>query len=302
MDATTHLRPNDERTYQTLKQKVEAFLTNKALLIILGPFAWAYLYLQKKLEQYEEQGGGNGFQKGDVGMAFLFGFIRKPVFQSRRFPNWDPLPYKIGAITTSTLVVLFVIFFSEPVLNKTLGLDSQYTSPTGQMCTADDMQGKVNDIITRFVLESNISQAIDQTKTVNSYLEALQEDTNLWGEEGYYCDDDQPIKTKSEFLASDRFGKKGGLHFFPGVCEKSQRLALEAARSQTCMKEFCAIGEVVDIDSIGVGGLEELEDALKDADNAAGKLKPLCGKCNTNGYLEQGFSSLLGSSKMSLKK
>ena len=211
----------------------------------------------------------------EAGFAFCFGYLRKARLEERSFPNWKPIPYKLGATSTTVLIIMFSILFSEKVLNKTFGLDPAGTNPAGSVCTPDDIDEKIDGITERLIDNTNFHVASRQMYVTNKFLEALQNDTNLYGEDKFHCVNNPPF-TKADFLNDAQFGKSKGQHFFPGMCTAAQEYALSAARTQTCSKEFCNTGEVVDqssitaangqitgLDDLGILGIDEAKNAIQ---------------------------------------
>lgn len=293
MDATyrqRHDESNDDN--DTIDQDSLASFQDKLdqsilLTIFLGPPYAVYRKLQAKVEQFESAEGEQRDSKLDVAVAFCFGYARKKKYESRRFPNWDPLPRKLGAWTTTVLIMLFAIVFSDLVLNKILGLDANSTSPMGGVCTDDGMQEKVDTIHSKLLQTSNLAGAIAQTQVTTVFLETLQNDTSLWGETGYECENDP--KTKEAFKNSEEYGTTGGFHFFPGVCTAAQAAALEAARNQTCMENFCNFGSIVDPESITpkngeLTGINELNAMLEATRSSAANIKAKCKRCPGNSF------------------
>ena len=275
---------DDTPPKMSFKMKI---LNSNVLLVILGPLLWLYLKVERKLEQLQTADENDRDKTLEMILAFCFGFLRKQNFEERRFPKWVPLPYKFGAVTTSALVIIFSILFSEKVLNKTLGLDPTGTNPTATVCTNENMDSKVDQIIDKFLDTTNFVSAMNQLQVTTMFLEALQNDTSLWGEPGHECDlnlFDPELRTKVQFQNSERYGREGGLSFFPGMCNAVQEKALEAVRSQTCSKEICNTGHIVDPDSIKavngkITGLDALQGQVDNVKNSLKDIKPTCDNC-----------------------
>ena len=163
------------------------------------------------------------------------------------------------------------------------------------------MQDKVDTITTKLLKETNLVGAIAQTQAVTQYLDALQNNTALWGADDYECSTGD-IETKEDFMNSDSYGKAAGFYFFPGMCVAAQEVVLETARTQTCMEEFCNVGKVVDSDSIlpengEITGLDELQNSLNGIKGSADNLSATCKGCPDNNWepFGAGVGALLGS-------
>lgn len=234
-------------------------------------------------------------------LAFMFGRLRKPKMEEHRFSNWTPLPYKFGAITTSIIIVFVSILFSDKVQSK-IGIDPLGANAASTLCTDNSMTLKVDQIMEKLLRGSNFASAMSQLQVTNLFLGAIQNDTALWGEPGYYCTLNPPY-TKTDFQNSPEYGYGGdaGLQFFPGQCEAAQERALEAARSRQCQEEFCNTGSVVDPDSIvaingDITGLDSLEGQIANAKNQLGNIKGECRGCSGWGL----FKDLIGVSDISV--
>ncbi|KAL3931442.1 MAG: hypothetical protein SGBAC_011304 [Bacillariaceae sp.] len=159
------------------------------------------------------------------------------------------------------------------------------------------MDWKVDGLVDRILKGTNVAEALGQTHVTTTYLEALQNDTGRWST----CDHpDALIKDKEAFRRSSVYGREGGLHFFPGVCLAAQKQALDKARTQTCIKNFCAKGSVIDPASIEatpgeITGLDEFQGRIDETKKALRNLRLDCNGCDFGGALKYIFT--LGNSK-----
>ena len=272
--------------------------------VLLGPIQLiGYLWREygRKQGQPRSQSMDENGQDNKKVLAFMFGRLRKPKMEEHRFSNWTPLPYKFGAITTSIIIVFVSILFSDKVQSK-IGIDPLGANAASTLCTDNSMTLKVDQIMEKLLRGSNFASAMSQLQVTNLFLGAIQNDTALWGEPGYYCTLNPPY-TKTDFQNSPEYGYGGdaGLQFFPGQCEAAQERALEAARSRQCQEEFCNTGSVVDPDSIvaingDITGLDSLEGQIANAKNQLGNIKGECRGCSWWGL----FKDLIGVSDISV--
>jgi hypothetical protein len=224
--------------------------SNQVLLFCLGPFYLLYLGIKscapERKESYHED---NRFTQATL--AFCFGLTGKDTLEARPFKGWKPIPYKAGAFTTTILIILFSILFSEKALDQTFGLDPTGTGVNGGgMCTKGDIDDKLEGIRERLEDRTNFQAAKEQIEFTSQYRDALQNDTTLYGEEGFQCTEAYEPRSKEAFLADPQFGKAKGNKFFPGMCSAAQAYALDKARTETCTVNICRSGQVVDADSI----------------------------------------------------
>mmetsp|Transcript_21912 Transcript_21912/g.36214 ORF Transcript_21912/g.36214 Transcript_21912/m.36214 type:complete len:140 (+) Transcript_21912:119-538(+) len=75
---------------------------------------------------------GNALVLSGAAMAFCFGIQKKEVHGLHRFIDWEPIRYHAGLISTSVLIILFAVLFSDPVLNGALGIDASGSNSTSQ--------------------------------------------------------------------------------------------------------------------------------------------------------------------------
>jgi len=216
---------------------------NRCLLFFLGPFLAALEWCRG----VRGHGAADADGESEAGPSVEAQVTRVRRMEERPFPGYTPLPKKLGALMTATLIVLFEVLFSKEVLSSVFGVGSSLLVAT-QFCTAADSEEKVDDFKGKIIARSNYREAMRQTEMTSVLLDALQNDTTLYGEESYPCMN--APRTKAEFLDDHAFGRSGGTHFFPGQCEAAQAHALRAAREQTCRKEFCNIGRIVNESSI----------------------------------------------------
>jgi len=251
--------------------------------VLLGPIQLiGYLWREygRKQGQPRSQSMDENGQDTKKVLAFMFGRMRKPKMEEHRFSNWTPLPYKFGAITTSIIIIFVSILFSDKVQSK-IGIDPLGANAASTLCTDNSMTLKVDQIMEKLLRRSNFASAMSQLQVTNLFLGAIQNDTALWGEPGYYCTLNPPY-TKTDFRNSPEYGYGGdaGLQFFPGQCEAAQERALEAARSRQCQEEFCNTGSFVDPDSIQNGDITGLDDLERQIATAKHALKNIRGKCD----------------------
>ena len=217
-----------------------------------GPLIVLYFKIKDYMEAIQEEARQNGktYTPLDEKLAF-FGYMKKERLAERPFPGWKRIPFNAGALSTTILVCLFSVLFSEKILNNTFGLDVTGTNPQSSMCTEGNMNKKIKNVTQGLHNSTNYLNTRRQMQFLTKYRKALQIDTSLYGEGDYMCTN-APF-TKEEFFATavaENDTRASG--FFPGMCQAAQALAMEAARSQTCEVEICNTGAVIDESSMDV--------------------------------------------------
>jgi hypothetical protein len=265
-------KPNDDSEKEVIST-LDKISSSKLLLVLVGPLYLPFVAMKERFQKKDPNQESTKSDPSACGtkeliFAWCFGMLGKQKLEERKIPNWKPLPYKLGALSTTGLIILFSILFSEKVLNSTLGLDPAGTNPKSGFCTNDKMEDKLDGIRERLLQKTNFDVALGQLNFMKRFRNALQEDTALYGTvngtaNNYTCKLDP--KTREEFYDNPKhgFGKERGTRFFPGQCESAQKLALDAVRTQTCDLKKCFDFEVVDVENItavngnitGLGGI-----------------------------------------------
>ena len=206
--------------------------------------------------------------------GLAFGVVKKQMNSIYRFSGWQPTRYRLSLVYTSILLASLTILYSERML-RGLGIDPKITAP--EFCSAEQ-DGPVNWASNRvgasssatstledmFAQETNLVQAKRQLEYSTRYLEALTNDTKLYGEIEYACP--MEPRTKSEFRldAIDRkgAGPAGGNDaepFFPAHCTAALELEMKRTREHKCSRRICVDTTVeveqVDVDLDGIGGV-----------------------------------------------
>ena len=207
--------------------------------------------------------------------GLVFGVMKKQMNSIYRFSGWQPTRYRLSLVYTSILLASIAILYSERML-RGFGIDPKITAP--EFCSAEQDGPDTNWASNRagvsssatsaledmFAKETNLAQAKRQLEYSTLYLEALINDTELYGEIEYACP--MEPRTKSEFRldAIDRkgAGPAGGGDaepFFPAHCTAALELEMKRTRENKCTRRICVDTTVeveqVDVDLDGIGGV-----------------------------------------------
>lgn len=149
------------------------------------------------------------------------------------FPGWNPIPLKVGALSTAILLIVSVIFvLSGDYINN--GGDSQSS------CEKKEFEEK-NKIFEEYVYGrdvTNYNVGKKQFDATNSFSQALVKDTTLFGTNGFECPGGNG--TKAEYTNMGLVLTNGP--FFPGYCEEALELAINVSRDIACVEneKFCS--------------------------------------------------------------
>lgn len=191
--------------------------------------------------------------------GFCFGMVRKEINAVYRFKDWMPVRYRLSLVYTSILLASLAVLFSERVL-KNLGADPKVSSPS--LCSASTKDDHVATLEDIFARETNFHMARRQYDHTSIVLDALNNDTELYGEVEYACP--MEPRTKGDYFLdaiqrgdSDYGDDTPQVPFFPGHCESALELKMKTAREQKCQRQVCVDMEIefetADIDLDGIG-------------------------------------------------
>lgn len=223
----------------------ERIRNNSFLFVLCAPFLPIYTTIWGSRCQESCQ-ASDETKLGTI-VSFIFGTPFLKELQVHYFKTWIPIPAKLGALSTTVLIVLFAGLFSNHAMTATFGLNPLGLSGSLKYCDNDMAERKANSIRERLEMLTHYRSAMEQRHFATLILEAIQNDTALYGTtydgNDFTCQN-SPY-TKEEFRDS-----KGRIDFFPGQCLSAQRKALEHARQQTCERTICQSDLIVDEESI----------------------------------------------------
>ena len=150
-----------------------------------------------------------------------------------KFPNWQPIPFKLGIISTSMALLFSTFLLSGPLdlLQDKLSVTANRES--AGFCATDDFHAKMQDFkehIDRDVTNYTLSNT--QTNIFMSYRDAVSNDTDLYGEPEFECiTDDGSPGTKESYYMNGKNKTHGP--FFPGYCRRRLKMELNVLDAYT---------------------------------------------------------------------
>lgn len=220
----------NERDKNILRQ-LEQRLNNNWLAAGLRGFRQG---ARTQLNRNTEQGKRFRYSRvRDALYAFFLGKARLEPSVAAPFPNWQPIPYKLGIISTSSSLLLATLLLSGDILLNNVSSNVQREDSTG-LCANDDFDVKIENF-KEYVLDkvTNYNNGRDQKNATLKFRDALLDDTTLYGNktEGFECPNEQ-LGSKEGYKSEGHADP-----FFPGYCQAALDLALKNAKSQTCTNQ-----------------------------------------------------------------
>ncbi len=148
-----------------------------------------------------------------------------------KFPNWEPIPNKLGVISTSVALIATTTLLSIDMFNDRVAVAVQKDS-ANELCATKNFDAKIRtfeDRIVHNVTNSHVGRA--QMNRTIAFRDALLNETTLYGTKGFTCPD-PTIGSKSLYESENKHLELGP--FFPGYCQAALDLALQNAMQRSC--------------------------------------------------------------------
>lgn len=191
--------------------------------------------LSKKQKKELQNQAATTALANEYAFAWLMGAIRLEALSVKKFPNWKPIPYNIGIVTTSSLVILSCILLSPELIAQQLGIST--LTLDADLCVTEAFDEGINFLKDRLLNMTNLDKAKQQHQMMQDLHQALTNDTALYGVPPFQC----PARGEVSGLKSDwdRKHLAQKTTFFPGYCEEALEAALEVADKRICTHEIC---------------------------------------------------------------
>lgn len=172
----------------------------------------------------------------DFVYAALLGTQRLEATSATTFPNWQPIPRKLGIWSTSFTLLLATFFLSGDLISDNFAVDVNRDNSTG-FCATEDFDEKIKQFEEHVLTNiTNYHVGQKQLNTTLKFRDSLLSDTTLYGASSYECPNTGGIGSKADYLAKKKHLEFGA--YFPGYCGAALELALQNAKSVTCTERI----------------------------------------------------------------
>lgn len=164
--------------------------------------------------------------------ACVFGRPTKTTCVATRFPSWQPIPFNLGVLSTTGVLVTAIFLLSDELLHNKVAVDVSRESSTGFCETGNANITAFEDYIKKNI--TNFHVASRQRNQTILFRDALVNDTKLYGTGHKKC----MGETQETYRKKGMDIKHG--EFFPGYCEEHLFLQVERALKRECpTTEYC---------------------------------------------------------------
>jgi hypothetical protein len=193
----------------------------------------------------------------DTAHVIALGKHRLEPCTERPFTNWEPIPMKMGVMSTALALIVTTLLLSTELYHSHIPDAIRTSDSTAGFCAANATSTKLDDFEKKILKETNYSISNMQWDATNEFRDALLNDTTLYGTEGFECsrpmnDPDTSIPTsKSKYDNTTAKLKYGP--YFPGFCPMARKSAIDVAKHpcQTT-KEICVNSTESGVQACGI--------------------------------------------------
>ncbi len=185
----------------------------------------------------------------NVAYACFFGTLKPEVNETKDFDSWKPIPFKLGIVSTSIVLLLATFVLSSDLLqdrlsSATSAMAEGNNTSTSTFCEREDFDLKL-DAFKEHILTNVTNYRIGKQQHAHTlqFRDALLNDTTRFGESNFKCRGEYGSKTRYESADIDLTNGP----FFPGYCAAAHELALQNAmkakcevKRRVCLSKYCS--------------------------------------------------------------
>lgn len=168
---------NETNIFDELRRGLAA----NPLVAGIGGFLKSY---KRSRDDESQQKAKKKGKVSEIVYAFFLGRVKMAPSIAKRFPGWEPIPFKLGIWTTSVTLLLATFLLSDYAFIGELAIDNSGNG--GGFCSTKDATEKVNAFYAtiRSSNITNIENGFKQYSETKRYRDALVKSTTRYGYDG----------------------------------------------------------------------------------------------------------------------